>query len=328
MRNLRIIGLIGALGAAAFALTACAGGGSAPGGDAGDEASGALLPVSIAVLDSNIASTPFQIGLQQGIFEEHGLDVTLVPGEAAALVPSVVSGASNFAFLNAPGVLIARSNDVPIVSVAATSAFAEDPASAPLQILVGGDSDITEPGDLEGRTVGVDALFQLPDMAARGALERAGVDVSKVKFTEVPFPQMLDSLDSGALDAAVAIEPFVSIGEGAGKRILLSAAEGQTEPVLPQGVVMTSEKYADANGDTVEAMQASIEEIGQYANEHDDEVRALIPTFTKVPEALAGKIRLYGWVVPDDDEGWQAWADILAGFDLIEGDIDVSDARY
>lgn len=74
------LGLRGSFAAAAAAgllvLTSCGGGEEAPAG--GDEAAqdGGLTEVSIGVIPI-VDVAPIYLGVQEGIFEEHGLDVEL-----------------------------------------------------------------------------------------------------------------------------------------------------------------------------------------------------------------------------------------------------------
>src|SRR5690606_37391565 len=74
------------------------------------------------------SAAPLFVAEQSGIFESHGLAVTLVPLEPPSMIPSAVAGDIHFGFLNAPAVLIARQNNLPVKAVASISAIGDDPA--------------------------------------------------------------------------------------------------------------------------------------------------------------------------------------------------------
>jgi NitT/TauT family transport system substrate-binding protein len=48
------------------------------------------------------------------------------------------------------------------------------------------------------------------------ALARGGLSLADVDLKEVPFPDMLPALANRSLDAAISIEPFLSVGQGRG----------------------------------------------------------------------------------------------------------------
>ncbi|BCY12114.1 ABC transporter substrate-binding protein [Actinoplanes sp. L3-i22] len=250
------------------------------------------------------------LGVSKGIFTEAGLDVQVVPAEAPAVIPSVVGGQAEIGFLNAPAVLLARSNGVPVTAISSTSSNPADPAQNFIQLQVAADSPIRTPKELEGKTIAVDTLYQLPDVSIRNALQASGVDVAKVKFTELPFASMADALKSGKVDATNPAEPFVALGLAGGARNLLSDSVGQTT-TMPQSVFLSSAKYVSSNRATIDKFRTALTKACEYAQAHPDELRAVLPTYTKVPAALAGTIRLPVYTTTADAAGWQKWADIL-----------------
>ncbi len=246
---------------------------------------------------------------------------------ASAAVPSAVSGKAQFAFLNAPAVLVARNNHVPVVAVAQIGVPDPDRKKAYLQLLVGGDSRVRKPADLAGRTIAVDTLYQLPDLSLRHALRTAGVDPAKVKFVEIPFPQMNDALRQGKADAINAAEPFVSSALAGGARTLMSATEGQDES-WPLSVMLTSERYLSKNRDVVDRFARAIAKADDYAEQNPAEVRALVPSYTQVPEQVAKVIRLPVFKAGFDARGWQAWVKALATEKLVKPDLAYKEAFY
>jgi len=55
-----------------------------------------------------------------------------------------------------------------------------------------------------------------------------------------------------------------------------------------------------------------------YASAHPDEVRAIIPTFTKTPAAAAAKLRLPAFDSKLDRKGIELEADLTAKYGIID----------
>lgn len=289
-----------------FGTSACGGesGGTAETGDDG------LVPVTFAAISVGQVA-PIVLAEEQGIFEDHGIDLTIEFVEAAAVIPTLVGGDAQFGWLNAPAVLAARTNNVPVKAVTASSVAGDDASAFPIQVMVAADSDISSPADLAGKKVAVDTLFQLPDLGMRAALIDAGVDPGDIEAVEIPFPDMGNALESGRVDAILATEPFVTINKNASGAVpILSASAGQAAET-PQSVILSSESFIDSNPDVVDDFRAAVDDATAYALDHDDEVRATIPTFTQLQPDLAEVINLAPIDATDDPTGWDFWADLL-----------------
>ncbi|MFJ9543266.1 ABC transporter substrate-binding protein [Streptomyces sp. NPDC101225] len=307
---------------AALALAACAPGNS--GANAGKDGSG-RTGITVASLKV-AAAVPVEVAQRKGLFAKEGLDVTLKYVEPAAAVPSVVGGQAQFSVLNAPAVLVARTNHVPVVGVSVLSTSNPDPADSPIRLLTTKDSAIKEAKDLEGKKIAVDTLYQLPDLTLRTALRTRGVDPSKIKFVEIPFAQMQQALTSGRVDAADMTEPFTTMSVKAkGFRTVLSNAEGQSRD-WPQTITLASEKYAKANPSVVAAFQRAMDAAIGYTHDHPDEARAIVPKYTPVPAVIANTMKMPEWRADPPAKGWQYWAEVLRKEGVVNSDVDVSAA--
>ena len=269
----------------------------------------------------------FVLAAQKGIFKKHGIDLKVTYVEAAAVVPTLLSAKADFGWLNAPATLAARANNVPVKAVTVTSVAGDKPAAFPIQVVVPKGSKIKSPQDLPGKKVAVDTLFQLPDLGMRAALLHSGVDPSRIHEVEIPFPDQLKALQSGRVDAILSTEPFVTIAKkSAGIVPVLSAASGQPADT-PQSVVLASEKFIGANNDLVQRFRAAADEANAYANAHQDEMRATIPTFTKVDSGLASAIALTPISTAQPPEAaWNFWADLLVKVGAVKTKPSVADA--
>ncbi|MCE7027128.1 ABC transporter substrate-binding protein [Jiella avicenniae] len=138
----------------------------------------------------------FFIAKDKGYFSEEGLDVTLDQGEgSAAAITKVASGAydAGFGDINA---LIALAADKPEEAPIAVYVLYNNP---PFTIAVKSESDIREPKDLEGKTIGgpaSDAALQLFPAFA----EITGIDASKVEITNMQSNLREQMLARGQVD--------------------------------------------------------------------------------------------------------------------------------
>src|SRR5690625_2317300 len=183
--------------AALVGLTAC-GSGEANESAAGD---GELIPVEVGVIPiGDVAS--IYVGQQEGLFEEHGIDLTLTQAQGgAAIVPGVQSGDLDFGYSNVTSLVMARSQGLPIQIVATgpqTTGSADEDFAA---VMVAPDSGIESVTDLEGKTLAVNTLNNIFDSVISSGLEQEGGDPEQVEFVEMAFPDMVAQLDAGNVDA-------------------------------------------------------------------------------------------------------------------------------
>lgn len=302
------------------ALAGCGGSDSGTKTSAGGATSVTLASLSVAQV------APLVLAKEKGIFEKHDINLTLKYVEAPAVIPTVLSKKAEFGYLNAPAVLGARSNGVPVKSVVTTSIVKGDPAQFPIQLMVPTKSKIATPADLKGKKIAVDTLFQIPDLALRNALLSSGVDPKGVKLVEIPYPQMGAALKSGQADAAQVTEPFGTILRSTGiAKDFLSAATGQEEG-SPQSVLLASEAYVKGNPKVITNFRAAVKEATEYAVAHDADTRATLPSFTELPANLIKDIRFAPISTEDTAAGWQAWADLLEKVGAVKKPIDAKAA--
>ena len=188
---------VAAIAAAGLLLTAC-GGGSLSGETAapeGEAASDELIPVTVGLLPI-AAAAAVQMGIDEGVFEEQGLDVSVQIGQGgAALLPAVSSGEIQFAVGNPLSVLVAASQGLEMSIIAGYSSVDVPADKLPTGVIVKEDSGITTWKDLEGKKVAVNAFNTQGDLSIMGSVEGDGGDPAKVEFTEIAFPDQLAQLE-------------------------------------------------------------------------------------------------------------------------------------
>lgn len=191
----RLTTVAAAMAVSALVLAGCGGGG----GDSGDsgEAAGELTPVKLQLQwFAQAQFAGYYAALDQGFFEEEGLDVEILEG-GADIVPQDVlaSGDADYAISWVPKVLGSIEQGAAITNVA--QIFER---SATLQVSMA-DSGIDSPEDLAGKKVGSWGYGNEWELFA--GMQQAGVEIGDIELIQQAFD--MNGFLAGDIDAAQAM---------------------------------------------------------------------------------------------------------------------------
>jgi NitT/TauT family transport system substrate-binding protein len=295
----------------------------------GDDGGGGAQPsaeerVKVAVGVIPIADVaPLYLGIERGFFEDEGLDVEFQPVQGgAAAVPAVLANELQFAFGNSISLLQAQARDIEFRIVTEGVQGGESDEDSTNGIMVAKGSDISEPNDLAGKTVAVNTLNGLGEVTVKASLEGNGVDVSGIKFLEIPFPEMTPALERGAVDAAWHTEPFISQLLAAGGRKILDPFV-ETMPRLTPAQYFGARQYLDENPEVEAAFARAMNKSLDYAQAHEGEVRAAIPRYSEIPPEAADRMPLPYWTSDLNEESVRRLAELAGKYGVLEGEPDV-----
>lgn len=140
-------------------------------------------------------------GLEQGIFEKHGIALSYDRGQGGSdTVPMVAAGEFDLGVLGAAPTIIGAGQGLPVTIVGAAA------TSGPVTILA--SSDIKEPADLEGRTLAVQT-DQFEGAMWEAYVQATGIDGDKVDVIPADDATTAEFL-GGSLDALVVFYPTAS----------------------------------------------------------------------------------------------------------------------
>lgn len=317
-------GTVAALVAAAALVAGCSGGSTG----ADDSASGTdgSTTVTLAV-NPSAQSAPLFLGIQDGIFARHGLDIEVVPQtDVAAIISGVASGQYDFGFATVVHMINSNINGIPIRAVATVEGqqkAAEDPEEGNA-LVAGPGTGITSAGDLGGKTLGVIGLSSLNTLAAWDMAAKQGVDPASIELVQLPFGQMAAALVAGDVDAAVIQAPFIADAVERGATIV-GKPNVETFPDMAVGLFTSSQNYIDSNEAQVQAFSTAMVEAQEYATANIDKAKlTLVDNLGITPEAAEAAKWNTGSNPHVNVEGFATAQELLKKYAGETGEVDVT----
>jgi NitT/TauT family transport system substrate-binding protein len=262
-------------------------------------------------------------GIQQGHFKDEGIDLKVQPnpGGGTASVPAVLQGQYDVLGLDLVSAITSISRGLPLKMVAAGSATSEDPDGDFSAVLVKADSPIQGPKDFKGIKMGVNALGNVNELAIRRTLEDEGMPEDAISPVELPFPEILAAIGRGDVDAGILIEPFVTIGEKQGLRVVYRPWVG-IKPGLQIGtMVMTADKVKQ-NPKVADAFARAVKATADDIKKNPDAFRAALPELIKLDPALAKESNLIQWRGKSDMDSIKLTGQLMKKYGLIDKEPD------
>jgi threonine dehydrogenase-like Zn-dependent dehydrogenase/ABC-type nitrate/sulfonate/bicarbonate transport system substrate-binding protein len=227
----------------------------------------------------------------KGFFAQERLEVEIENFEGgAAIAAAVESGSVDLGWSNSISILQARQRGLGFRFFA--GGLYQGPGHWTSAIMVPEDSPIQRPEQLRGRSVAMNTVGNINELVMRAYLDGAGVEPDAYELLEVPFPDQPAALDAGRVDAALPTEPFVTVAEEDGARVL------EAKPFRAIGshpfvaAFFATDRWLGENPNTAAAFRRAVNKATAYWNDHPDERAEIISRYTRVPAAVAEKIAL------------------------------------
>ena len=233
----------------------------------------------------------YQANLKDGAFSKHGLNATLqVVTSGAQAVPLLLNGQLQFSAADPLSAMVAISKKAPLVIVATGNSIGLDAAHDNVQLVVK-DANGFAASSLTGKTIAVNALNSLAEVAARAAIDKAGGDSSKVKFIALPFSESNDAVMRGTVYAAVTGEPFLTAAKQSGLQVAMPLYSSAL-PGAPQLVYVATKKYVSSHSSVVKDFADSIAEANTVLSKDPAELKRVAVTSTSSTSSVINSIIL------------------------------------
>jgi NitT/TauT family transport system substrate-binding protein len=265
------------------------------------------------------------VAMEKGFFKAEGLELETLPlAGGAPIINGVTSGDLQFGWSNVISLYQAHVEgfDFKLIAGGATNVKAKNESHA---IQVGKNSPIKTAKDLEGKTIAVNTLNNIVHLMAMAWIDKNGGSSSKVKFVELPFPQMEATLSAAKVDAISVHEPFATAAVEKGGTRVLAHPWGDVLPKFLIASWFASEKWLAKNKQTGQAFVRAINR-GIDAIQADPEAsRAAMVKWAGLNPDLAAKIGLPGFEKSIAEKDLQATIDLTQKYKLISKGIKARD---
>ncbi len=180
-------------------LAACSAGGSpspsAPGSASAPAGSAAPTPVRLLLgFRPDVQFAPFYLALQEGIYRDAGLDVTVEFKQSPDVIRLVGDGQAQFGVADATDAMISRTSGIPIKYV--STLYQQFPVA-----LIGRAGTVpADPSGLKGKKIGTPGKFGSSWAAVLALLKAGGLTQADVTIREYPQFNQVDGLANGDVD--------------------------------------------------------------------------------------------------------------------------------
>ena len=282
----------------------------------------ALTTVNIAVLPVEPTAQAFY-AKHRGFFLKQGIDAKItVLSDPTQIVAAVLSGDVQFSSLSTGGLAILKSRGAPVRLVAAGALYR--PTAPTTALLAAPGKRIVRARDLIGKTVAIDAPNTLAHIGFLKWLKRNGVSAEKVRFSHIPFAQMLAPLRRGTVDAAVLPEPFVTLATQRGATQVASIFKS----VCTQDCLLTIYMARrDINPELAARFRNAIQAAAVWANQKRNHAAsgAILARYAPIDAAVIRKMTRTSFAPRLRPRLAQPWIDVFAEFGVIPASFSAND---
>lgn len=231
-----------------------------------------------------------------GFFTDAGLDVQIDTIAAGQNIVVAVAGRSyEIGVSTTVAIALARERGVPIRVISGGNLHL---TAAPTDMLmVAAGSQLRAATDVNGRTVGVTGLGNVPYLATQTWLKKNGADIGTIKFVEIPYPAMAAALQTG-IDAAMMAEPYVTLSKTFARP--LANAYDAISPRFMVSEWFASDAWLLEHPDVARRFVDALRKAHVWANAHPRETGEILVRYTKIaPDVVPRMVRTTFMSTPD-----------------------------
>ena len=230
-----------------------------------------------------------------GIFNKHGIVVkTIAFTSGAKIIQALSIGELDVGFTGTVPLIQANSRGLELKAI--TGGSVQNQQNAYQALVVSAVSDIFQPQQLEGKTIGINAFKSIDHAFTLAWLEKHKVNLQTTKFVEIPFPQMEAALSSGQIQASSMIEPYITIAEDRQALRILDHHIVDIKPEFEMTTYVVSASEVNKMQKEFKAFQSAINEATDLINQGNIDLTKIISENIKLDEQTTRKM-----IVPSFD---------------------------
>lgn len=273
--RLRSLSGVAAAAVVALSLTGCA---------ITDSGTGGLEDVTVAV-EPLIGSAAIYLGAREGFFADEGIDLTInsLPPTSKSVVDMVSAGNAHFGLSDTLTLMVEHSEGTPLKVLSGAYSSTSDPNSDFAALVVTQDSPITTITDIQGKSVSSPAPRSLDETVVRGMVDDDGGNPAGVHFVKLAPAATIGALESGEVDVAFLVEPYLSWALEAGHRVLAYPYIDYVN-YLNVAAFFTSTDIAESNPDLTDRFVSAVKKSMTFAQNNPEAAREIFSTYTTTAE--------------------------------------------
>jgi NitT/TauT family transport system substrate-binding protein len=262
----------------------------------------------------------------RGWLEEEGLAIELqMMAGGAEIVPAMIGGSLDVGVANAFSHVLARNQGFDVQAI--TGAASEVRGAPTHAILVLPDAPIQSARDLEGRTIATNTLNNIDHLMQQIWLQNNGADPRRVSIVEVPFPQHAASLAQRRVDAIGPSEPFVTVAQSQGARVL-AIHYTETNPVTLIAYLAATGDWLSRNADVARRFARAVHRGNQYLEANPEEKRTVAVQTLNLSPDVVSRLNFEQLDPLIDPAGVQWWIDAGRRFNLVDQPLNPDDFLF
>jgi NitT/TauT family transport system substrate-binding protein len=262
---------------------------------------------------------------KQGFFKEEGIEVEVTKFDSGAIaVPVLQSGRMDIVFSNTVATLQAFEHGLDAVVIAPGAVVRSSAPDTTIAVIALNNGPINSLKDLEGKRIAVNVINSSAWLHVVADLDKHGVDRTKVRFAEVPFPQMNDPLLNGQLDAISQVQPFSTALLAIGKAKILSWPYVETAPNtdITQYIALTS--WVEKNHALAVKFARALAKSAKFAETNEAATRDINQEFTHINPEFKDKVLLPRIGTAIDLKEMNHTMDMMHKYGLLKAPVDLS----
>jgi NitT/TauT family transport system substrate-binding protein len=257
-------------------------------------ASAAPVAMRIGLNTTNAAVAPAWVAQEQWLFARHAIDaeLVLIPGGAARVASSVLSGETPLVIISATAVVSAALGGADLVYVGSYANL--------LRFWMYARPEIGSVPELRGRQVAISGRGGINQRAVELTLARNGLDPERdVTLVSVgTMTDILTAMVSGAAAGGMVTPPGNFAADENGLRLLVDTTDYRL-PTIMQGVV-GSRGWLAQNEDLTRRVLQSLAEALAMMHQDKERTKEIIGKYTQVEDPMVLE-RTYTMMLP----GWE-----------------------
>lgn len=209
--------------------------------------------------------SPFYCASDQGYYADEGLNVIITYSSYGTMdsLKQLAAKKVDFGYGGDEGVIIARSQDIPVVAVHKTI------NRAPFYILSKPEKNIMKPEDLIGKKIATPGAGATVTILTKVVLNKAGLDYNDVEFV-FAGAGIIPALVQDQVDAMTGYVPQKVVIENMGHDVNMINTSDYTD--LGKIYIFTNEKMIQENPEIVTKFVAATQKGLEYSIAHPEEV--------------------------------------------------------